>query len=179
MAHMEKELSETEIYNGRILRLQQYTVELENGRTAKREIIKHHGGACVAALDDDGCLLMVRQYRFALGKELLELPAGKLEPNEDPCSAAMRELEEETGYRTERLEKLTAMAVSPGYCSEIVHIYYTTKLEPSKQHLDADEFLSVVRLPLAQAVAMVSAGEIVDGKTQLGILMLNNILNQK
>lgn len=176
MAHYEKELHAKDIFAGRVIDVKLHTVLLEDGNEATREVAHHNGGATVAALDNDGNLLMVRQYRFAVGQELLELPAGKLELGEDPYLAAMRELEEETGYATTALTPLTKMMVSPGYCSEIVYIYCTTELVPSKQNLDAEEFLTVERVPLAQAVEMVMRGEITDGKTQVGILMLDNLL---
>lgn len=179
MAHTEKELSVREIFPGRVIDVKLHQVVLEDGKQTAREVVHHNGGACVAALDPEGNLLMVRQYRFAMGRELLELPAGKLEKGEDPAVAAARELEEETGWRAERLALLSGMAVSPGYCTETVYIYRAFGLQATAQRLDEGEFLSVERLPLQKAVQMVMAGEIADGKTQLGILMLSKQLQDE
>ena len=173
MAHFERPLQREEIYQGRIISLSRSTVELENGKTALREVVSHHGGVCVAALDEEDRLLMVRQFRFPAGEELLELPAGKMEPGEDPMACGLRELEEETGHTASRLELLTRMLPTPAYCTEVIHIFRALGLSPSRQHLDADEFLSVERIPFPQAVEMVLEGRIPDGKTQLGILMLD------
>lgn len=179
MGHFEKELSQKDIFNGRVIEVKLHTVELEDGVVAMREVAHHNGGACVAALDDEGRIFMVRQYRFAVGKELLELPAGKLEKGEDPLCAAYRELEEETGYTTKTLTPLTVMIPTPGYCSELIHLYYTTELDKGTQHLDDEEFLTVERVPLDEAVRMVLDGQIIDGKSQVGILMLNTLLQQR
>ena len=171
MWHTEKAVGHQHIYSGRIYDVERYDVELETGARAVREVIRHPGGACVVAVDAQDCLLMVRQFRFPAGRELLELPAGKLEPNEDPMTAALRELEEETGFRTDRLELLSAALPTPAYCSEVLYIYLAGALERTAQHLDADEHLSVERIPFDTAVRMVRAGEIPDAKTQIGILL--------
>lgn len=123
MVHFEKELSRKEFYHGYIVDFCVHQVELEDGKTASREVVHHHGGVSVVALDEKGRLLLVRQFRFAAGKELLEIPAGKLEQGEDPMAAAARELEEETGYQAESLELLTEMIPTPGYCTEVIRIY--------------------------------------------------------
>ena len=157
---------------GRIFTVTRHRVALENGDQALREVVNHHGGACVAALDEAGRLLMVRQYRFPAGEELLELPAGKLEAGEDPLAAAARELEEETGYRALALRKLARMLPTPAYCTEVIHIYEARGLVPGRQHLDRDEYLDVAAVPFDRAVEMVLSGEIVDAKTQTGLLML-------
>ena len=107
MAHFEKELEKDELYRGSIFTLTTHRVCLENGGESRRDVVNHHGGACVAALDQEGRILLVRQYRFAAGQELLELPAGKLEPGEEPLKTAARELTEETGRTAAHLTKLT------------------------------------------------------------------------
>ena len=172
MIHFEKELSRKELYRGHIVDFCLHQVELENGKTACREIVHHHGGVSVAALDPQGRLLLVRQFRFAAGKELLELPAGKLERGEDPMAAAARELEEETGYQAQSLELLTEMIPTPGYCTEVIRIYLAKGLRPGRQHLDPEEFLSVEAMDFAKAKELALAGGFPDGKTQLGILLL-------
>ena len=172
MAHEERCLGSQRLYEGRILNLRRDQVELENGARSDREVIEHSGGVCVAALDPQGKLLLVRQYRFAAGKELLELPAGKLEPGEDPEAAAARELEEETGYRALALRKLARLLPTPAYCTEVIHIYEARGLVPGRQHLDENEFLDVVPMDFEEALGMVMRGEIPDAKTQIGILKL-------
>ncbi len=179
MAHFEKFLAEEKIYDGKILSLSRCTVELENGRTTFREVVRHHGGVCVAALDSEERLLMVRQFRFPAGEELLELPAGKLEKGEEPMACGFRELEEETGHTAARLIPLARMLPTPAYCTEVIHIYRAEGLTPTRQHLDPGEFLSVERVPFDEAVAMVLDGKIPDAKTQLGILALAALRNRE
>lgn len=170
MAHEEKRLGSQRLYEGRILNLRKDQVELENGAQSSREVIEHNGGVCVVAMDPQGRLLLVRQYRYPYGKELLELPAGKREGDEDPMLCGARELEEETGYRAGSLEKLGELYPTPAYDTEVIHIYLARDLVPSKQHLDENEFLDVVPVAFDQALEMVLRGEIPDAKTQIGIL---------
>ncbi len=172
MAHFEKELERREVYRGRIFTLTSHRVGLENGGESRRDIVNHHGGACVAALDEEGRVLLVRQYRFGVKEELLELPAGKLEEGEDPAATAARELEEETGYTADSLTKLTELLPTPAYCTERIYLYQAHGLTKGEQRLDRDEFLDVVALPLAEALEMVLAGKVPDAKTQAGILLL-------
>lgn len=172
MAHQETMLTSQPIYNGKILNVKRDTVRLENGSEAVREVIVHHGGVCVAAIDSDGCLLLVKQFRYPFQEELLELPAGKREAGEDPRECGIRELEEETGCTAERFEKIGELYPTPAYCTEIIHIFYAEGLSYTKQHLDEDEFLTVVRVPFDRAVGLVLSGEIKDAKTQAAILKL-------
>ena len=173
MAHFEKELERRGLYRGRIFTVTTHRVELEDGGEGLRDVVNHSGGACVAALDKEGRVLLVRQYRFAAGRELLELPAGKLEPGEEPGAAAARELAEETGYTAAALTKLTEILPTPAYCTERIYVYEAHGLSaPGGQHLDRDEFLDVVPVPLEEAAKMVLTGEITDAKTQVGVLLL-------
>lgn len=171
MSHFEKEVSSKQIFQGRVIDVRLHEVELEDGRIAKREVVHHHGGVCVVAVDDDGMLYLVRQYRFSVQTELLELPAGKLEQGEDPYDAGMRELEEEIGFRTDSMTLLTRTMPTVGYCSEVISIYLAGKLTPTHQHLDDGEFLDIIRMPFAEAVEKAKLGQFPDGKTNLGILL--------
>lgn len=175
---MEKQLRSEQVYSGKLLHLFRDDVLLENGGESVREIVKHPGGVCIAALEDNGDLWFVRQYRYAVGEEVLELPAGKLEPGEDPDPAAVRELKEETGCTADRIVKLAAAYPSPGYTSEVLHLYLATGLHHGEQHLDEDEDLRAFRIPLEDAWRMVRDGEIRDSKTQTLILMVREIVRE-
>ncbi|HIY11319.1 MAG TPA: NUDIX hydrolase [Candidatus Anaerofilum excrementigallinarum] len=178
MAHYEKRLEGETIYQGKVFRVERDKVELENGNTSIREIVRHNGGACIAALSDEDEVYMVRQFRYAFGKELWELPAGKLEPGEDPFEAAKRELAEEAGLTARHYTDLGVFYPTVGYCTEIIYTWAATGLEPVPQHLDEDEFLTVYKIPLQKALEMVYSGEIQDGKTALGILKLADLRRQ-
>ena len=170
MAHFEKRLSSETKFEGRVITVTLDRVELENGGTSTREVVRHHGGAGVAALNDEGEIYLVRQYRYALDRELIEIPAGKLEKGEDPLEAAKRELGEEAGLAAAEYRDLGYIIPSCGYCSEIIYLYAAKGLSPVGQHLDADEFLSVFTLPLDKAAEMVLSGEITDSKTVAAVL---------
>lgn len=163
-------LSGETLYDGRIIRVEKDRVELENGTEAFREVVRHPGGVSVAALTEDGELLMVRQFRYPYGTALLECPAGKLEPGEDPFEAVRREQLEETGTTGRGYVSLGHMYPTPGYCDECIHMYACRTDSWGKQKLDPDEFLEVERIPLEEAVRRVLDGEIRDGKTQIMVL---------
>lgn len=175
MAHTEKQLDSREIFNGRVIRVTLDTVELENGRTSKREIVHHHGGACVLAHTDDDCVYLVRQYRYALGEEIWELPAGKLEAGEDPFEAARRELEEECGVTADEYIDLGVLYPTVGYDSEKIYIWAARGLHEVPQHLDEGEFLDVVKMPFAEVLGMVMDGTIRDSKTVAGVLKYDKL----
>ncbi len=172
MTHFEKQLSSETKYAGRVITVTLDAVELENGRTSTREVVRHNGGAGIAALNAAGEIYLVRQYRYALDRELIEIPAGKLEKGEDPFAAAKRELGEEAGLSAKTYRDLGCIIPTCGYSSEIIYLYAAKDLAPIGQHLDADEFLSVFTMPLADAAARVLTGEITDGKTVAAILKL-------
>lgn len=171
----EKQLSSQKIYYGRILSLRVDRVLLENGQETVREVIDHQGAAGVVAFDQEGKLLMVRQYRYPIGQELLELPAGKIDPGETPLQCAARELQEETGYRAVKLTELGRVYPAAAYDVEMVHLFYAEGLTPARQKLDEDEFLSVEHVDFDEAVRMVLDDEILDSKTQIGILKIKNM----
>lgn len=167
----EERLRSEEIYRGRILDVYKDTVLLENGTEAIREVVHHPGGACVVPLTSDGCVLMVRQFRYPHHTETLEVPAGKLEYGEDPLQCAVRELKEEVGGEADSLESLGSLFPTPAYDEEVIYMYLARQItETSTQSLDADEFLDVVRIPLADAVQMVMENRIRDAKTQIALL---------
>jgi ADP-ribose pyrophosphatase len=143
---------------------------LEKGNLTTREIVEHRGAVAIVALDEDDNVLLVRQFRKPVESELLEIPAGTLEPGEEPESCALRELEEETGYNAGRLERILGFYSSPGFCSEYIHIYFATDLMRSKAKASADESIEVVKVPFSKALEMVLSGEICDAKTIIGLL---------
>lgn len=165
----EKKIESKEIYKGRIITLELDKVELPDGTLTSREVIRHCGGVCVLA-QIDGDILFVKQYRYPYATELLELPAGKLEPKEDPVECGLRELREETGYKAEKLHSLGKAYPTPGYVDEVLHLYYAENLTFAGQDLDPGEFLTVHRIPLDKAVEMCINGEIADAKTQIAVL---------
>lgn len=179
MAHSEKMTQTQSLFKGRIIEVKKDKVLLENGKETTREVVVHHGGVCIAAIDEQDNILLVKQFRYPYGQELIELPAGKIELGEDPKTCGIRELEEECGCTADHFEKLTELYPTPAYCTEIIHIYYAQALHETKQHLDEGEFLTVMRVPFSQAVQMVLSGEIKDAKTQIGILNLLARRNQK
>ncbi len=166
----EKTLSEKEIYNGKIIRVHVDDIELPNTSLAKREVVEHSGGVCVAALTDSDELLFVKQYRYPFHRVLTELPAGKLEKGEDPMLAGIRELEEECGVTAQKVIPMGKIYPTVAYCSEIIYLYLAVGLKKTKQHLDEDEFLSVEKIPLEKATEMVMNNEISDAKTAVLIL---------
>ena len=176
MAHLEKQLDSREIYKGKVVTLTVDNAELENGHTALREVVHHHGGACILPLFADGTICMVRQFRYAMQQELWELPAGKLEPGEDPFAAARRELEEECGLTAEHYHPLGEFYPTVGYCTEVIYSWAATGLHETHMHPDDDEFITPERVPLEKAVEMVLSGEIRDGKTIANILKLKALL---
>lgn len=163
-------LSRNEIYRGRIIDLHVDTVRLPNGHESMREVADHPGGVAVVALDESDNVLTVKQYRYVFSRVLEEIPAGKLEPGEDPCAAALRELKEETGAIPARFTPLGRLLVSPGCYSEVLHLYLAEGLSFGAQSPDEDEFLEVYRTPFREMLARVMRGEIEDAKTVCGIL---------
>ena len=148
---------------------------LVDGTTAKRELVDHNGGVGIVAITDKDEILMVRQFRAPYKETIYEIPAGKLEKNEDPQKAGERELEEECGVTAENIFELGKIYPTPGYCSEIIHIYGATNLKESKQMLDECEFLDVYRIPLEKAFEKCMNGEFKDAKTIIGIMKIREM----
>jgi ADP-ribose pyrophosphatase len=174
-ARQEPSLQIEQKFCGRVFTAELHTVALPDGRTARREIVRHSGGACVLALDDHDQVAMIRQYRKAFEADLLEIPAGKLEPGEDPADCARRELSEETGFTTGSLSLLATLYPSPGYCSEVLSIYLATNLKAGQAHPDDGEHLSCSMIALHDLLDRIDRGEIRDGKTQVALLMLDRL----
>ncbi|MBI2873550.1 MAG: NUDIX hydrolase [Firmicutes bacterium] len=171
----EKTLSSRSVFKGRIIGLRIDEVELPDGRKASREIVEHPGAVAVVPLTETGEVVMVEQYRVPAGRVLLEIPAGKLEPGENPLACARRELLEETGFLAENLEILTPFYSTPGFCTELAYLVMATGLIKREAATDPDEFLRLRVLPLADTVAMARRGEIPDAKTLLGLLWAWNL----
>lgn len=160
----EKMLHRKTVYEGKMLHVYYDDVEI-GGRRAWREIVLHPGAAAVIPITEDGQILFVRQYRYAVEKSLLEIPAGKMDAGETAEECASRELTEETGYRAGRLVHLGDTLTSPGFCNEVIHLYLADHLIPAHQHLDPDEYLDVVAVPLDTAWQHIRQGMIQDAKT--------------
>lgn len=175
MEHLkEKTLKSEKLFSGRVIDLYQEEVLLPNGKTSTREIIKHPGAVAVIALTEDHKIVMVRQYRKAMERVLVEIPAGKLEKGEQPDTTAKRELEEETGYTCSSLEHLISFYTSPGFADELVHLYVATELAKMevKAELDEDEFVDVLEVTLEEALALIQDQQIYDAKTAYAIQYL-------
>ena len=168
MSHEEKTVKKNYIYQGKILNLRVDDALLEDGTNCKREIVEHSGGACVLYVEN-GNVLFVKQYRYAYGETVCEIPAGKLNAGEDPKKAAARELEEETGVKAARLELLYEIYPTPGYTNERIYIYQAFDGKYTQTHLDEGEFLDVEWIPLERVKEMLKRGEIKDAKTIIAL----------
>ncbi len=158
------------IYEGKIFDVQQRLIKLPDGRETVYDIVKNPNACAVVPMDDEGNVIMVRQYRQSAGKVLLEIPAGKIDEGENPDKCAVRELQEETGYIAGNIEKVVDMRVSPGFSTEIIYIYKAYNLTQGETNFDEDEFIETEKIPLEDMYQRVIKGEIEDGKTICGIL---------
>lgn len=157
------------IYTGKVVTLNVDTVQLPNGMTVDLETVRHPGAAAVVPIKDDGTVVMIRQFRHAAGGFIYEIPAGKLDPGEDPLNCAARELEEEVGYRASTFELLSSIFTAPGFADEVIHVYKASGLTKGRQQLDRDEVLEIVEMSLEQAIKRIQDGTIRDGKTIVGL----------
>ena len=174
---MSEEIIRSEyLYRGHILKLRLDQTRLENKQIVQREIVEHHGAVAIVALDAQNNVLMVRQYRSGAGRELLEIPAGTIENGEDPAVCATRELKEETGYHALRWDNLGYFYSSPGFCTEKMYLYFARQLTRGVATPEADELLQVETIPLHQLVEQIRRGEILDAKTMVGLLRVNQII---
>lgn len=174
----ERPLTEDVAWTGRIFNVDRLRVELPDGRVAIRDVVRHPGAVAIVALTEDGRICLVRQYRTALGRVTVEIPAGKLAPGEDPLECATRELLEETGMSAEKVAFLTTIATSDGFCDELIHIYMATGLTFSRSEPDADEFINVDLVPLEELVDAVLDGRIEDAKTVVGALICDSVMHR-
>lgn len=170
--------SKTQVYHGRVANIDVWDVTLPDGRSAKREIIRHPGAAAVVPIDRDGCVTMVYQYRHPLQRVTLEIPAGKRENGEDPLICAERELHEEVGLIAGNYTLLTELATSPGIFDERIFVYLATDLSACQTDPDEDEFLNVRRFPLDELICRIVRGEIQDSKTIVGLMLAREALKK-
>ena len=159
------------VYAGRVVRLGIESLELPNGTPLELEVVRHPGGAAVVALDEQGQVCLLRQYRHAAGGWLWELPAGKLEPSETPQATAVRELLEEAGLQAEHWEKLGEVLSTPGFCDEVIHLYLARRLKRVTACPEAHELIEIHWVTLETALLQVRQGGIRDAKTMLGLLL--------
>lgn len=164
-------------YSGVIVDVVLDRAELCNGSIVRREVVEHPGGVTILPVDDEGYCYCVRQFRYPFGKLMLEAPAGKLEKGEDHFECAVRELSEETGFTADKMTYLGPCCTSPGFSTEVLHIYLATGLHAGSSHPDEDEFLSVEKHHISELVKLVMSGEIDDGKTIIAVLKAKEILN--
>lgn len=177
MTYEEKTMKSDKLYEGKIINLRIDTVELPDKKYSKREIVEHPGGVAIVGVTDENEILLVRQYRKAVDKILLELPAGKIEVNEEPKETALKELKEETGYSTEKLEYLLEFYTSPGFSTEKVYIFLAEDMQKGEQELESGEYIDVESYKIDDLLEMIKKGEIIDSKTIIGIYTMKNRLS--
>ena len=167
----EETLSTRRLYEGAVVKLRVDRVRMSKGPEVLREVVEHNGAVTLVAVDTEGRVLLVRQHRHATGRSLLELPAGTLEQGEEPAACAARELEEETGFRAGRVERLGGFFMAPGYCTEYIHAYLATDLEPGSAGGDEDEDIEALALPLDEVFHLIETGELEDAKSLAALLL--------
>lgn len=176
----EKTTASNRTYEGKIFYITKDTAELEDGRQVQRDVVHHSGGVCVVPLTERGTVLMVKQFRYPMQQVTLEIPAGKIEPGEDPAECGRRELQEEAGRTCKQYTSLGTLFPTPAYDTEVIHMYLARELSaPGAQNLDDGEFLDVTEIPLEEAVQLVMYGKIPDAKTQIALLKTYVLLQKE
>jgi ADP-ribose pyrophosphatase len=178
MGFFEKPIERKTVYEGRIVNVRADIAELHTGKQVFREVVEHPGGVAIVPVTADGNVLMVRQYRYPMGEELLEIPAGKLERGENPLDCAVRELSEETGCTAGKWLSLGALYPSPGFCEEVLHLYLATELTRGTAHPDEDEFLSVEEVSFRALTELILDNRLPDSKTVTGVLKAMRLLEK-
>ena len=168
---MTRRLSTRRIYDGKVLALDVDEVEEPGGVRVAREVVRHRGSVAALPITENGSLILVRQYRYAVGESLWELPAGRLDPGETPEEGIQRELREEIGRRAGSLEKIAFYYTTPGFCDEAMHLFRATALSPDRAAADDDERIEIGEFTLEQASGMIAAGELREGKTLVAVLL--------
>jgi len=176
MKFFEKQVETSTVYSGIIVEIKRDIVLLQNGNRTGREVVLHPGGVGIVPVTDDNKVLMVRQFRYPIGEELLEIPAGKLDGEEDPLECAIRELSEETGCTAGKYVYLGRIYPSPGFCREVLHIYLALNLSFGEMHLDENELLSVESIDIDKLIDMIMANELSDAKSVIAIMKAKRYL---
>ncbi|WP_352404845.1 NUDIX hydrolase [Sporanaerobacter acetigenes] len=175
----EKTMKTEKIYEGKMLNLRIDTVELPDKKYSKREIVEHPGAVAIVALTNQDEIVLVKQYRKAVERELLEIPAGKLEIGEEPKETAIRELKEETGYTSNKLEYLLEFYTSPGFSNEKIYLFLANELIEGQAEPEKDEYIELVKVKLEDLIDMIDKGEIIDSKTIIGAMVARDYLSNK
>ena len=179
MKYEEKTMKTEKIYEGKILNLRIDTVELPDKKYSKREIVEHPGAVAIIALTENNEIVLVKQYRKAIERELIEVPAGKLEIGEEPKETVIRELKEETGYTAKKIDYLLEFYTSPGFTNEKVYLFLADGLTEGEAQPEKDEYIEVINLKLDDLIELINKGEIVDSKTIVGAYVAKNYLTNK
>jgi len=177
--YIEREISREMMFRGKIVNVRRDVAEVHGGAQVPREVVEHPGGVCIVPVDAAGNFWCVRQFRYPLMQELLEFPAGKLEPGEDPLACGIRELAEETGLHGGQMVYLGPLYPSPGYLNEIVHLYLALDLTEGEARPEEYEFLTVERIPGERLLTMVMQNEIPDAKTVVGFFKAKQFLERQ
>jgi len=176
MGFFEKQIEIKTIYEGLIVNIRRDTAEIQGGKHVPREVVEHPGGVAIVPVTRDKKVLMVRQFRYPMQEELLEIPAGKLDEGEDPFVCAVRELSEETGYTAGKYVDFGAIYPSAGFCRETLYLYLALDLRPGEMHLDENELLSVEHVDIDELVDMIMADKLRDAKTIIGVMKAREYL---
>jgi ADP-ribose pyrophosphatase len=168
---VEETLSSKVVYSGRVVRLRVDDIKLPDGRQTIREVVEHSDCVAVIPLDADGNVLLVRQFRKPVEKDLLEIPAGCIDPGEEPVATVRREMREEIGYLPRKIERLGGFYASPGYCTEYLHLYLANDLVPDRLQAEDTDSIELVRVPLSWIAGLIASGDICDAKSIAGLLL--------